>query len=531
MDGAHRPRCSAVSGATVDGAALHASPGGRGPGRRPAAAHRPVARNVARVGLTLVLAFGALAAGAGYWQVIRSPDLSTSPDDPAVIAAARDASRGRILDRHGSVLAASEKDANGEPYRTYRDRSMTPVIGYATRLYGTAGLERTYDAVLSGLRRSDPVADALAKFSSQQYDPQDLTLSISLPLQRAALKALGSDRGAIVMIDPRTGEVLALASSPTFDAAALANPATSAATWATLTADPSQPLLPRATLGTYVPGSVLKIVTAIAGLSSGALTVSTTFPQQPGAEKDGLLVSGYRVKDGHHPFTGSKALDLIGATEVSCNIYYALAGLRTGGAAFEATARRLGFESSIPFDLPTARSQLTNGTGRLPGGFLDDVELANAAYGQGETLVTPLQMALVASAVANDGVLMKPHVVTAVAGRDGTRTVDPEILATVLPPDEDAVVRRAMEAAVEGRYGKLFTAGAAVPAVPTAGKSGTAQLGGSNEPNSWFIGFAPVDGAQVAIAVVVENGGRGGQRASPLAGQLLKLYFDTEARP
>ncbi|MFI5226390.1 MAG: peptidoglycan D,D-transpeptidase FtsI family protein [Candidatus Limnocylindrales bacterium] len=498
------------------------------PGRR--ANRRPIAGNVAQVGSTLVLAFGVLAAGAGYWQLVRSNDLSTSPDDPAVIAAARDAPRGLIRDRHGTVLASNRKDANGESYRVYKDKSMSPVIGYASRVYGTAGLERAYDAQLSGLVRSDPLAEALRKFQSTPYDPQDLTLSISLPLQRAALAGLGSDRGAVVMMDPRTGQVLALASSPTFDASAIANPATAEAAWAALTADPAKPLLPRATLGTYVPGSILKIVTAMGGLDSGALTPATKFPQQPAAEKKGLVVSGYTIKDGHHPFTGNKVLDLLDATEVSCNIYYALAGLKEGGGALDAMARRLGFYAPLPFDLPTATSQLTNGGGPLPGGFLDDVELANAAYGQGETLVTPLQMALVASTVADGGVLMKPQLVTAITGRAGSSPVGSQTIGRVLSAEDDAVVKAAMMQAVEGRYGRLFTTGAAVPGIPTAGKSGTAQLGGTGEPHSWFIGFAPVDHPQIAIAVLVENGGRGGARASPLAGQLLKLYFDTEAK-
>ncbi len=491
---------------------------------------RPIAGNVAQVGAALVIAFGVLAAGAGYWQLVRSQDLSTSPDDPAVIAAARDAPRGLIEDRHGTVLASNRKDANGEPYRVYRDKSTSPVIGYASRVYGTAGLERAYDAQLSGLVRSDPLAEALRKFQSTPYDPQDLTLSISLPLQKAALAGLGSDRGAVVMMDPRTGQVLALASSPTFDASAIANPATAKAAWANLTADPAKPLLPRATLGTYVPGSILKIVTAMGGLDSGALTAATKFPQQPAAEKNGLVVSGYTIKDGHHPFTGNKVLDLLDATEVSCNIYYALAGLKEGGGALDSMARRLGFYAPLPFDLPTATSQLTNGGGPLPGGFLDDVELANAAYGQAETLVTPLQMALVASTVADGGVLMKPQLVTAIAGRAGSSPVGSQTIGRVLSAEDDAIVKAAMMQAVEGRYGRLFTTGAAVPGIPTAGKSGTAQLGGPGEPHSWFIGFAPVDHPQVAIAVLVEHGGRGGARASPLAGQLLKLYFDTEAK-
>jgi peptidoglycan glycosyltransferase len=488
-----------------------------------AGARRPVGRNVMRVGVALATAFAVLAAGAGYWQVLRAPDLSAAADNPLVIAARRNVERGTIRDRDGTVVASNKRDRNGEPYRVYRDRSLSPVIGYASQLFGTAGLERSFDAQLTGVAGADPVADALRKFGRSPYDPQDLTLSISLRLQRAAVQALGDQKGAVVMLDPKTGEVLALASTPTYDANAVANPDTARSAFAALQKDSDQPLLPRATQGLYVPGSVFKIVTAIAGLGSGAITPDTTFPQQPKSEKSGLLVSGFRVRDGHHPQTDGRALDFAEAVEVSCNIYFALTGLRTGGDALVRAASSLGFGSQIPFDLPTAVSQVTNETGRQPGGFKDDVELANAAYGQAETLVTPLQMALVAAAVANGGVLMRPRLVTSMTGSGGTRTIGPSTLRDVIDPAKADVIRGAMERAVEGDLGRLFTTGAAIPGVPTAGKSGTAELGGSGEPHSWFIGFAPVDDPKVAIAVIVERGGRGAARAAPLAGDMMQL--------
>ncbi|HEY0444804.1 MAG TPA: penicillin-binding transpeptidase domain-containing protein, partial [Candidatus Limnocylindrales bacterium] len=179
-------------------------------------------------------------------------------------------------------------------------------------------------------------------------------------------------------------------------------------------------------------------------------------------------------------------------------------------------------------DLPIGRSQLTNGGGNFGGGFKDAVELANASYGQAETVTTPIQMALVAATVANDGLLMQPHLVTSLTGqRSGTRTIEPAAWRRIVPPNVAAEIQQAMQRAVEGPLGKQFTSGAKVPGVPTAGKSGTAELGGQGEPNSWFIGFAPVDNPQVAIAVVVEQGGRGGARAAPLAGNLMTLALKT----
>ena len=495
---------------------------GATPGRRP----KPVSHTIVRVGVVLSLAFGILAAGAGYWQVAQSAQLVARSDNPGVVALRLNAARGLIKDRAGTVLAKDVVGADGVRYRTYVDTTVSQVVGYASRRYGTAGLERAYDAQLTGLQTGNARHDAIAKFLPDAADPQDLTLSLSLALQREAVTLLGKDRGAVVMLDPRSGDVLALASTPTYDASAMANPATSKAAFAAIQADPAKPLLPRATQGLYVPGSVFKIVTAVGGLGSGAITTATTYEQQPAAEKTGLIVDGFRIVDGHHPQTGGTALDFDHATEVSCNIYYALTGLAEGGGSLSEYADRMGFGAPLPFDLPTARSQVTNGGGPLPGGFKDDVELANAAYGQAETLVTPLQMALVASTVADGGLLMQPRLVTSLVGQDGTvQQVPRKQIGRVVDPAVAGEVRDAMVLAVNGPLGRLFTTGAALSSVVVAGKSGTAQLGGSGEPHSWFIGFAPANDPQVAIAVIVEQGGRGGERAAPLAGRMLASYF------
>lgn len=487
---------------------------------------RPLGRTIVHVAIVLSIAFGTLAGAGGYWAVVKAPELVRSPNDPAVIAAARTVPRGTIRDRVRETLARNETDANGELYRVYRTPAVSQVVGYASSRYGRAGLELAFDAELSGLA-GDPVSDALRKFGTDPYDPKDLTLSLSLELQRAAVRALGDRNGAVVMLDPRNGEVLALASTPTYPASELTNPATADQTIQALQEADNQPLLPRATLGRYVPGSVFKIVTAIAGLGSGAITPRTTYEQQPLAEEDGLLVSGFRVRDGHHLFTGSERLDLVGATEVSCNIWYALTGLETGGADLVDYAARLGFGAALPFDLPTAVSQVTNASGDAPGGFVDDVELANASYGQAETFVTPLQMALVAGTVANGGELMRPRLVTGISGERGTQTIGPTTIGRVIEGTDAAAITDAMTAAVETERGQRYTTGAKIPGVTTAGKSGTAELGGEGEPHSWFIGFAPAEAPTVAIAVLVEQAGRGAEVAAPIAGDLMELWLDT----
>jgi penicillin-binding protein A len=477
-----------------------------------------------RVSLVLAFAFGALALGAGYWQVIESASLSSAGDDAAVIAAARNVRRGEIFDRDGVRLAWNKLDKNGEPYRVYASNALAPVIGYASRQYGTTGLENAWNAQLSGVVSADPLRELTRKFRADPSDPEDIRTTLVLSLQKAAVQALGKNRGAIVMIDPRTGEVLALASTPTFNASAIADPSTSTKTFDQLLTDARHPLLPRATAGLYVPGSVFKIVTSVAALGSGAINPGTTYADQPASEKTGWLIDGFRVRDGHHTATGTTALDFSEAIEVSCNIYFAETGVRTGGVELADWAGRLGFGKPIPFDLATATSQVTNGGGSFGGGFSDRVELANAAYGQGEALVTPLQMALVAATIANQGELMRPHLVLQATGKSGTTTIGPTTLERVVTPGIAAEIASAMRLAVNGDLGRAYTAGASVKGLAVAGKSGTAELDPGTKPHSWFIGFAPYDNPQIAIAVLVENSGGGSVKASPIAGDMFRAW-------
>jgi penicillin-binding protein A len=481
----------------------------------------PIRTTLLRITLVFILAYTGLGAGLTYWQVVRAQDLTIDPANPLVQAAEQGAIPGRILDSRGTVLVDTVSDAKGNPLRRYHDASLGPVIGYRSSRFGTAGLERAYDAQLVGLAGQSLVDQFLRKFRAGGASPSDLVLGIDDRLQQKAADLLGDRKGAIVALDPTTGRILAMVSAPGYDANDIVNPTTGTKAFRALQQDAATPLLDRVTQGRYVPGSVFKIVTAIAGLGSGAISAKTTFPDQPAEEKTGFLVQGYRVRDGHHAETGSTPVDFPTAVEVSCNIYFAHVGLKVGGPGLVDWAGRLGFGAAIPFDLPTVPSQVTNGSGP-DGGFRDEVELANASYGQAETFVTPLQMALVAAAVANHGVLMVPQLVTATVDASGTHQRSPETWRTVIDAPDAATIAAAMQQAVEGQLGREFAGAAKVPGVPTAGKTGTAQLGGTGEPHSWFIGFAPANAPKIAIAVIIERGGAGATQAAPLAGDLMQ---------
>jgi peptidoglycan glycosyltransferase len=482
----------------------------------------PVLRVALVIGLVYVLLAGALT----YWQVVRADALTIDPSNPLVQAAEQATLPGRILDSRGTVLAKSVRESNGTLLREYLDdASLGPLLGYRSSQYGTAGLEAAENGLLLGLAGPSEADLLLRKLGNGLGQPQDVVLGIDMRLQQDAERLMGDRKGAVVALDPATGQVLAMVSSPGFDPNAIANPATAASAFQQLAHDPASPLLDRATQGLFVPGSVFKLVTSIAGLGSGAITPQTTYPDQPAEEKTGFLVDGYRVIDGHHPFTDGIALDYTQALEVSCNIYFAHVGLAVGGPALVQWAARLGFGAPLPFDLPTAASQVTGGGGPL-GGFKDRVELANAAYGQAEVLVTPLQMALVAATIANHGVLMQPRLV--IGTRDNSGAFHPRPPApwrTVVDPAIASTIANAMEQAVEGAWGIPFAGLGKVPGVPTAGKTGTAQLGGSGEPHSWFVGFAPVDGARIVVAVLLERAGSGDTEAAPLASHLMADYL------
>ncbi len=489
-----------------------------------------IGRSVLRVAGVLGLVYVLLAGSLTYWQVVQADALTLNPANPLIQAAQETTLPGEILDSRGTVLAKSVRLSNGSQLRQYlTDPSLGPLLGYRSAMYGTAGLEAAEDGVLVGLAGQSESDLLLRKLRFRPYQPEDVVLGIDERLQAETERLMAGRRGAVVAIDPSTGQILALVSSPGFDPNAIANPATATASFTRLSSDAASPLLDRATQGLFVPGSVFKLVTSIAALGSGTITPQTTYPDQPAEEKTGFLVDGYRVIDGHHPFTGNIALNYTQALEVSCNIYFAHVGLALGGGRLVQWAERLGFGAPIPFDLPTATSQVTSGGGPLPGGFKDQVELANAAYGQAQVLVTPLQMALVASAIANGGVLMQPRLVIATRDQNGTtHPIGPSQWRNVVDPATASTIANAMEQAVSSAWGAPFAGLGKVPGVPTAGKTGTAQLGGSGEPHSWFVGFAPVKGAKIAVAVLLERAGSGATEAAPLASKVMADYLSLQ---
>ena len=505
-----------------------------------------IATNVRRLGLYLMLAFALVSLSIVWWQVLEAPRLATRADNPEVIAARRSLPRGTIYDAQGEVLASSEV-VDGLSRRTYTDANFTHVIGYSSLRFGSTGLERAYEDILVGQTDPNPIRDFVSEILNRQPEPRDLTLTIDRRLQDFAAAQLGTDPGAVVALDPATGAILAMVSTPTFDATPISgDPDVAQEPMDALRNDPAEPLLPRARQGVYVPGSILKVLTAAAALDAGVITPQTTFADQPAHEVSGFVVDGFTVRE--HDLAGIQPAlwPLSEALQVSSNIFFAHVGLELGGEAFLEYARRFGFCEPMTVGPPDRGLSVTaSGLTPIEEGdcvpFDDRVEVASAAFGQGRTQVTPMQMALLAAAIAGNGVMPDPYVVQDVRAPSGDGTRSETIVDSfgsgggtrVVSAEAAAATRTAMVDAVNGELGRLFAGQGDVTLygigdARSAGKTGTAQLGGEQAPHSWFIGFAPaqVDATpQIAVAVLVESGGSGSGRAAPIGGQVMAEWL------
>jgi len=460
-----------------------------------------VSLSIRRAGLALLAGFLVLSGGLVYWQVLRSQALDSAPANPRAAQESLTQHRGSIYDVAGHVLAESALGADGRYHRSYSDASLAQTIGYLSTRYGLDGLESSYNSYLSGFQGKDPVTAIWSDVTRSPLQGDDLVLTIDPSLQRVAADALGQRRGAVVVLDVATGAVRAVVSAPGYD------PNQIDSLGAALLQDHDDPLLNRATQGLYPPGSTYKTVTATAALDSGVVRPSDVYRCV-----DGVVVRGFTIACTNAP-PGQTEWDFLHAYAYSINSTFAQVALQIGAARFVDYSRRFGLGETIPFDLDLAASSVID-----PGSSLSDVLLASSGFGQGQLAVTPLQMALVAATVANDGVEPAPYLVSQVrdpAGSIVTRH-QPESRGAVMRPETAAIMRQFMTTAVREGFGQE----AGLTGLDVAGKTGTAETGGPDAPHAWFIGFAPASAPRIAVAAIVENGGAGSLAAGPIAAQI-----------
>lgn len=405
--------------------------------------------------------------------------------------------RGQILDRNGVVLAETVPQGQWFNRHYPLGAAAAHVTGYNSLRYGSAGLEAGYAPALLAMEEADRLKTFLDRLRGRQVEGNHLVLTLDADLQQMAYERLGGRRGAIVVLEPATGAILALASSPSFDPGELDR---GMEIWHQ---DRSAPLLNRATQGAYPPGSVFKIITAAAALQNLTGVTAREF-QCPGH----LIVEGFRLED--NAVHGE--VDLHRAMTVSCNVTFATLGLEVGGAKLHQAAASFGLGRGAALGIPYRPGSLA------PAGELSGTELASSAIGQGRVLVNPLQMALVTAAVANGGTIMKPYLVAGVRTPEGhwRDEVRPGPWLKPMDVQTAGLITATMVAVVNDGTGKS----AALRGIQVAGKTGSAQNPGG-QSHAWFTGFAPAENPTVVVAVVLENAGGGGSVAAPLARDIL----------
>jgi peptidoglycan glycosyltransferase len=469
---------------------------------------------IARLFAIVLLLFAALVAFTSRWSVFDAQALRDNPKNRRALIEELRVKRGTIRAADGTLLARSEPAGAGTYRRRYTEAaSLLPqVVGFSDIDLGRAGIERSRNDELSGNAGAlDDIVDQL-KGGVEKGD--DVRLSIDLDAQRAALAGLNGRKGSVVAIEPATGRVRAMVSVPGYDPQSLLTSDRRKA----LDTDPNAPLLNRATQAGYPPGSTFKVVTATAAIDSGRF--------QPSSVVNGdspKVISGVPMANSGNKSFGD--IDLTTALTFSVNTVWAQVAEKLGKGTMAEYMRKFGFNADPPMDYPDGQ-MLPSGEYR--GGALLPptsrfVDVGRMGIGQDKLRVTPLQMAMVASAVANGGELMKPTLTQSIVDPDGR-------VADRVEPQRD---RRVMSERTASQLTEMMTnvvregtgTAAALQGIDVAGKTGTAEIVRDQDINQpWFIGFAPASAPKIAVAVTIERsqGGQGGTEAAPIAKQVME---------
>ena len=460
------------------------------------------------MGIGLVIAFVLLFAQLNYIQFFAAGDIASNRANPRALIREYSIKRGDILSLNGRKLATSVATKDRLKYRrTYpMGELFAHITGYYSINYGPSRIESAYNDHLLGDSGVVSIQDIEDRFTDSEEQGNRVRLTIDTRLQEAARAALGPERGAIVALDPSTGEIRAMWSNPSFDPEPLASHDTKEqkAHWNSL--DPTSstsPLVNIATTRGYPPGSTFKVVTTAAALESGRYKPTSRFPDPD--RLDLPLTDDTLTNFTNSACTGTGSIDLFTALRISCDTTFGKIGLEIPDELHE-TSEAFGFNQQVPFDIRTEVSSYPE----IP----DDraPEWAKAAIGQQDVVATPLQMALVAATVANGGELLRPRLVREVIDPSGgiVDRHEPEVFSEAMSSETAQEVTEMMVAAVESGTGTA----ARIPGVQVAGKTGTAQTVEGQNPHTWFIAFAPADDPQIAIAVIVEHGGSFGSEAT-----------------
>ncbi|MET1051950.1 MAG: penicillin-binding transpeptidase domain-containing protein [Mycetocola sp.] len=486
-------------------------------------------RELKRVSAVVLVMFLALFGSTTVIQAFQADALRLDARNTRALYDSYDTERGPIL--AGSTVIA-ESVPTGDQFvfqRQYPQGELyAPVTGFFNPTQGSAGLEQYMNDYLSGTSNSQFLDGINRIVAGQAPKGAAVEVTIDPVVQEAAFEALGDRQGAVVAIEPSTGRILAMVSTPTYDPNSLASHDSKSviSTYAALEDDPLDPLVNRATSGDMnPPGSSFKVIVAAAALASGDYTPESTFDNPASLKLPG---SDAVVNNFTRSTCGpGDTVTLAEALRQSCNIPFAELGMELGDDALREQAEKFGFNSEMALPTPTGISVYPSD--------LDAAQTGLTSFGQFEVRATPLQMALVSAGIANDGTVMQPTLVDQVTGRnlEVLKSFEPQVMSEALTEEQCVPLTEMMISAVSDGQSN----GARIEGVDVAGKTGTAQNGtsesGADEPYSlWFTGFAPAENPEVAVAVVVENDGNLGRHssgnivASPIAKKVIEAVLN-----
>jgi peptidoglycan glycosyltransferase len=487
-------------------------------------------RQIRRLGIALVVLFVLLFAQINYLQVFAASTIANNPANTTrLLIQAASIDRGDILARDGKTVLADSVPTRGEfeYQRKYPEGSLyADVTGYYPLVNAPTDLESTYNDFLSGRATELLPSTLIDQILGRPRKGATVTTTIDPNLQQVASDQLGDRPGAVVAMDPATGEILAMVSNPTFDPNPLASHDVKAAqsAYQRLERDSAKPLLANANDQLYPPGSTFKLVTAAAAIESGVNPNSPIWDNPPGSLD--LPQTSHNLSNfGGETCPGGPQISLAQALTVSCNVVFGEVGMKLGADALAAQARKFGFDEDVPFNIPFAEGQFPDPKS------LDEPLTAFAAIGQQDVLANPLQMAMVGSAIANNGTLMRPQLVSEVRDPRGNviRAFRPAVYGHPISSQTAGDLNSMMVSVVNSGTAQ----GLNIPGNQVAAKTGTAQHGdGSEPPHAWFVSFAPANAPQIVVAVLVLDGGNlgddatGAQEAGPVAKAVMEAALN-----
>ncbi|WP_406138083.1 peptidoglycan D,D-transpeptidase FtsI family protein [Streptomyces sp. NBC_01089] len=485
--------------------------------------NKPLRRIAIFCGLLIV----ALLLRDNWIQYVKADSLNARTENRRIEIERYAHQRGDIIVDGKAVTGSTETQGSDFKYkRTWKDGPMwAPVTGYASQAFGATQLENLNDSILTGNDDRLFFDRTLSMFTGEKKQGGNVVTTLNADAQKAAYEGLGKKKGAVAALDPKTGAILAMASTPSYDPSTFAGNSTTtdSKNYTKLKDDKNEPLLNRALRQTYPPGSAFKVVTASAALENGLYDSVDTPTRSPLPWR--LPLSTHDLpNEGNLP---CKNATLVKALEVSCNTVFGKIGADLGDDKMRAEAEKFGFNSE--------QFTPTRSNASVFSKDMDKAQTALSSIGQFNTSATPLQMAMVASAVANDGTLMKPYMVDRLTAPnlDTVAKTDPEKQSEPLSKEHAQMVQKMMEGVVENGTG----GNAKIPGVTVGGKTGTAQNGVNNSgnPYAWFISYAKTaQGSPVAVAVVVEDSDAsrqdisGGGLAAPIAKDVMAAVINSK---